>query len=128
MICGENAELTATGPELLRWSVTGTGDEISAALGGEVDLASAPALAQELSAVLAAKPIGVTIDVTELSYLDSSGIRCLCLAAQEAAAVGCRLLLRNPSPTVLQVLEITGVDELLLHDGSNAANDTPLAS
>jgi anti-anti-sigma factor len=85
-------------------------------------------LTQELSAVLAAEPLAVVIDLTELTFLDSSGIRCLCLAAKEAAAVGCRLLLQNPSPAVLQVLEITGVDELLLHGGSNGAGSASLAS
>jgi anti-anti-sigma factor len=98
--------------------VTDTGDEVTVALAGEVDLGSAGALTQALAPVIDAKPVSVIIDLEQLSFLDSSGIRCLVNASKDASAVGSHLVVRHPTPMILRALQICGVDELLLYDGS----------
>ena len=85
-----------------------------------MDLATSGRFAQALTEVLDTKPMAVRIDLGEVSFLDSSGIRCLLGAAERAAAVGSQLVVRNPTPMVLRVLEICGVDQLLLADGTSA--------
>jgi anti-sigma B factor antagonist len=103
----------------LQWSVTSSSIEVTVALAGEVDLGNAGALAQGLAQVIDAMPVSVVIDLEQLSFLDSSGIRCLVNAAKDASAVGVHLVVRRPTPMILRALQICGVDELLLHGGSS---------
>jgi anti-anti-sigma factor len=93
------------------------GDGIEVAVAGEMDLATSPPLGLALDQVLDTKPVTVRVDLAEVSFLDSSGIRCLVDVAERAAAVGSHLVVRNPTPMVLRVLEICGVRELLSVDG-----------
>ena len=55
------------------------------------------------------------VDLAGVSYLDSSGVRCLLNASKRAAAAGSELVVCRPVGIVLRVLEICGVDDLLLH-------------
>ncbi len=82
-----------------------------------MDLATSPPLGLALAKVLDTKPVTVRVDLAEVSFVDSSGIRCLVGVAERAAAVGSHLVVRNPTPMVLRVLEICGVSELLSVDG-----------
>ena len=41
---------------------------------GEIDLATAPVIGEQLSDVIPNKALGLVVDLTETSYLDSSGI------------------------------------------------------
>ena len=49
-----------------------------------------------------------------MSFLDASGVRCLLNVAKQAATAGSELVVRRPVGIVLRVLEICGVDALLL--------------
>jgi anti-sigma B factor antagonist len=101
----------------LQWSVI-TGDEVVVTLVGELDMSNAPALADALATVVAERPKMVILDLAQLTFLDSSGISCLMGAAVSAADVGCEFKARLPSASVLRVMEICGLDQLLLEDAS----------
>ena len=88
------------------------------ALRGELDLSSTEALTLLLGDVIGAQPVKVTIDLEKLCFLDSTGVRCLMDAARAAEAAGSRLVVRQPRGMVMQVLEICGVDRLLLDDSN----------
>ncbi|MGH3780397.1 MAG: STAS domain-containing protein [Pseudonocardiaceae bacterium] len=47
------------------------------ALSGEIDLASAAAVEDEICVTVFQQPSTVSVDLTELSYVDSAGIRIL---------------------------------------------------
>ena len=100
----------------MRWSVRCGGDGVEVAVAGEMDLATTPPLGKALARILDTKPVTLCVDLAEVSFLDSSGIRCLVGVAERGAAVGTRLVVCNPTPMVLRVLEICGVDDLLLAD------------
>jgi anti-sigma B factor antagonist len=77
-------------------------------LEGELDVLSA----EELSASVAARlngQVDVVLDVSNLSFVDSSGIRALLRLAEQAAPR--RMVLRNPQPHVAGVLEIVRIDD-----------------
>src|SRR3954452_2747732 len=81
---------------------------------GELDLATAPELE---AAVLGALEDGrrVVIDLRELEFMDSSGVRVLIAAHGKAGDGGERLTLVRPpnGSTVERILEIAGVDQAL---------------
>ncbi len=110
--------------ELLTWCVSPIGSAVVVALDGEMDMSNAPMLSEALRDILDTRPVRVTVDLTNLSYLDSSGIHCLVNAAKRASEVGCDLAVHNPTRMVLRVMELTDVVELLLHQSSESAAES----
>jgi len=73
---------------------------------GELDLVGGPLLEDALrEAEFASEPIA--IDLSEVTFVDSSGLRCLIAASQRAAARGGRVRLVAPTTVVTRLLEIT---------------------
>ncbi len=83
---------------------------------GEVDMATSPALESEFDTVLAATPERVGVDLGEVSFLDSSGIRVLLVARQRLADADATLAVDRMSDPVQRVFEIAGVLETLAPD------------
>jgi anti-sigma B factor antagonist len=94
--------------------VSSDGDDVEIALAGEIDLSNAAALGTVLETIVDAGAAAVSVDLAQLSFLDSKGVHCLLDAAGKAAAVGCRFVVRRPTPGVLRIFTICGVDEILL--------------
>ena len=85
-------------------------------LSGELDLATAPALAAALEDSIR---LGGTIglDVAELSYMDSTGIRVIFNTVRLLGDRG-RVVLFNPSPIVRRLIEMCGlVGTIDINDG-----------
>jgi anti-sigma B factor antagonist len=81
-------------------------------LAGELDLAAAEGFWAELEPLI--EPAGVVVlDGTELSFLDSSGLRILLLANGRATQLGARLRLVAPQRAVRRTLQLTGADTLV---------------
>ena len=82
------------------------------ALAGECDLAAREALT---SALLDAVKVADTVyvDLADLRFLDSSGLHGLIEGYHAAAARGGGLYVVNAAGVVAQVLDLTGVAELL---------------
>lgn len=88
---------------------------VRVALGGELDLASAPQLADGLAALTAPPPGGiltrpgratVLLDLTALGFLDTSGLAALVDACDALSARGWRVCLSGPRPGVRRLLDI----------------------
>jgi anti-anti-sigma factor len=81
---------------------------------GELDLAGSQQLEQALGeAGLDARL--VVLDLRDLTFIDSCGVRVILDAARNARQVGGRLMLARGTPRVDRVLTLTGVsDELLI--------------
>jgi anti-sigma B factor antagonist len=78
-------------------------------LAGEFDLTAESAMNQAVASALAARPNAIIIDLAGLSFLDSTGVRCLILARRDATAAGIILTVRGATGIIAQVLTITGV-------------------
>jgi anti-sigma B factor antagonist len=110
--------------ELLQWSVDRSEDTVVVSLIGEVDLSSAGALSALLEGIVAERPPNVAVDVSGVSFLDSSGIKCLMDVAMSASTTGCTLVVRSPTTAIEHVFAICGVDDFLLdRSGGNGSGD-----
>lgn len=93
-----------------------TGDRdgvVHVALRGELDLSSVNKVQEELRRVEADAPAVVVLDLSKLTFLDSTGLRCLVTADQRARDDGRRVVLvRGPDP-VQRVFSITRLEERL---------------
>lgn len=76
---------------------------------GEVDLASAPALAGALTGVLDGGARRVVLDLGAVPFCDSSGLRVLVAAHRRLARAGGRLEVVGALPPVERVLRVTGL-------------------
>jgi len=75
---------------------------------GELDLATTPQLEQQARTVLADGARSVVIDLANVNFIDSSGLRLLLLLSQQAADEGWRMQITRPSEQVQTILKITG--------------------
>jgi anti-sigma B factor antagonist len=87
---------------------------------GDLDLATAPALREMLIELVAAGMVRVVVDLADVTFIDSSGLGILVGAAKRLEAANGRLAIRNPRPQAQQVLELTGLDEVLGMEESEA--------
>lgn len=82
-------------------------------LHGELDMASAPRLAEELERTASRDVDRVVVDVTDLAFCDSSGLAVLMSWHRRCEQDGRQLVLRSPQPSLVRLLEITRVDEAI---------------
>ncbi|MGZ4691199.1 MAG: STAS domain-containing protein [Acidimicrobiia bacterium] len=101
--------LDATG---LRLEVVEGPDGAIVAVRGELDLASAPELQRELVARLEGGVSRLTLDLGDVSFLDSSGLGALYRTQQAAEKRGAHLRLVAVPDHVLRVLEVTAMASL----------------
>ena len=80
---------------------------------GEIDMAVADRLAEAITDVLANDSTRVVVDLTDVTFLDSSGIRALLIGQKFATDRHRSLTIENPAPIVHEVLAIAGVLDVL---------------
>ncbi|MGI8330513.1 STAS domain-containing protein [Actinomadura scrupuli] len=85
---------------------------------GELDFATRSVLDEQLEEVVARRGLPhVALDLSRLSFCDSSGLSALIGARKRVHAAGGELLLLNPRPRLIELLRITGLDRLFtVHD------------
>jgi anti-sigma B factor antagonist len=83
------------------------------AVSGELDLASSPALQEELDRVSASDSQLLIIDLRELDFMDSTGLSVLVRAHQRAEEQGRRLAMVKGPQQVQRLLSLTGVADRL---------------
>ena len=83
-----------------------------AQLSGRLDTASAPEAEAKLLAMLdGGRPL--VVDLAQVHYVSSAGLRALLKAAKQAKAASVGFALAAPQPAVREVLEISGFDKIL---------------
>ncbi len=87
-------------------------DVVRVMLKGRLDIAGAAKIDLPFSAVAGSRN-GVIVDMSEVTFLASIGIRTLVLGAKAIRRRGGHLVLLNPLPDVENVLEMTGITDLL---------------
>jgi anti-anti-sigma factor len=98
---------------MLRIDSTGTGSVVLT-VAGEVDLSTAGALTDAVNtAVQSPDAQTVRVDLSEVSFMDSTGLSALVSGRKLADQHGVRLEIANPQPHLLKVIRITGLAEVL---------------
>jgi anti-anti-sigma factor len=83
------------------------------ALKGELDLSTVGKVQEELRRVEASGPPVLVLDLSKLTFLDSTGLRCLVTADERGREAGRRVVIvRGPDP-VQRVFAITRLEERL---------------
>lgn len=82
-------------------------------LGGKLDIIGTGEIETKFSGYCAGEKARVVVDLSEVDFLASIGIRLLVLTAKSIAGRGGKMALLNPIPEVQQVLEITGIPAII---------------
>ncbi|HWI07959.1 MAG TPA: STAS domain-containing protein [Solirubrobacteraceae bacterium] len=89
------------------------GDVHTIGLTGELDLDNVAAVQHELDRAENGDALSIVVDLSRLTFIDSTGVRLVLAAHARAGADGGRLLLLRGPAQVQRVFEICGVDQLL---------------
>jgi anti-anti-sigma factor len=98
------------------------GDVTVVRLLGALDALTAPIVDERLHSLIAANAVQLVLDLSELSYLASAGIRVLFTAMREARRQSGNLRFVGVQPLVARTLELVGVLPAL-----NIYRDVPAA-
>jgi len=98
------------------------GDYPVLAVRGEVDVYSAPALQEGLNTLLDSGAKAVIVDLTEVGFLDSTGLGVLVAARTSAVDAGGSLPIACQHERILKLFKITGLDAVFeIHPSVDAA-------
>ena len=82
-------------------------------LSGRLDVLGAQDIDMKFTVLTATKQAFIIVDMSEVSFLASLGIRTLLTSAKALANRGGDMVLYKPQPNVLDVLETSGVSSLI---------------
>ena len=82
-------------------------------LAGELDIATAPKLDEEIGRLEAAGHALVVLDLRGLEFMDSSGLRALLAADAKVRGRGARMVIVRGHERIQRLFEITRVEERL---------------
>ena len=88
------------------------GGEVVATMSGDLDLVTADRAKRQLSQIIDGKPASLGLDLSALSFIDSTGLGALVAIHHHAATTEVPMTLMGVSSQVLRVMEITRLDEL----------------
>jgi anti-sigma B factor antagonist len=98
------------------------------AVGGEIDVYTAPRLRDKFTELVAAGSYDIIVDMQNVEFLDSTGLGVLVAGLNRAREVGGSLSLVCPQERVLKLFRITGLDEVFtVHSTVDEALGSPSA-
>jgi anti-anti-sigma factor len=86
---------------------------VTLAPAGEIDLVTAPLVADHLEAIAAGEVGHLVLDLEGVTFMDSNGVALLLGAWRRAAREGWALTIARTPPAVSAVLGLCGVDDVL---------------
>jgi stage II sporulation protein AA (anti-sigma F factor antagonist) len=96
-----------------RFSATWSGRTAVVTATGEIDLTNAEGLRDALLSALNAGALGLVVDMTATTFIDSAGVTALVRASRRATATEATVRLAVAAPAVLRVLNLVGIDQLV---------------
>ncbi len=91
--------------------IAGPEDSNIIKVSGDVDMDSSPSLRSEITRLLKTKQ-GLKVDLSDVGYLDSSGIAVLIQGYKAAQKPAVAYALLNPSPQVKAVIDLAQLNRL----------------
>jgi anti-anti-sigma factor len=79
-------------------------------ISGDIDIARAPALREQLLGLLRPGASRLVIDLSGVTFCDASGLAVLVGVARRVGFLGVALCLAAPAPLVSTILRLTGLD------------------
>lgn len=81
-------------------------------LEGDIDLHVSPVVREALNAMIKKKPERIVIDLSRVTYIDSSGVAALILAMQDVEAYGGKFFLSGLQETLRLIFETSRLERV----------------
>jgi anti-sigma B factor antagonist len=94
-------------------SLDRAGGTVTVRLHGEVDVLVVDQVRVALTDALTAGPRSMVVDLSDLSFIDSTGLGALVFGFQRARDAGVAFKLAHPTPGVRQILVLSGLLEVV---------------
>ena len=98
---------------VLELKATQTPERALLALSGELDISEAARVERELARLEAQRPPELVLDLSGLSFMDSTGLRLIIAAHQRVAGDGRRLLVVRGPEAVQRIFSVTRLEDRL---------------
>ncbi len=82
-------------------------------LRGEIDAHTAPHFAARFDPLPAGADAAVILDMADVTFMDSSGLRVLIELNRRASEAGLAMIVRAPSRAVARIIEISGLSDII---------------
>src|SRR5690242_20065316 len=82
-------------------------------LSGTLDIVGTGAIETKFTGYCSGENVRVVVDLSEVNFLASIGIRLLMMNAKSISTRGGKMALLNPIPDVHSVLEVTGIPAII---------------
>jgi len=99
--------------KLLELTTETDGTTVRLVLTGELDIAGAARVEQELERIEREPPATIVLDLRELAFMDSTGLRVIVAADSRAREQARRLVIVRGTDTVQRIIEMTRLHERL---------------
>ncbi len=80
---------------------------------GRMDVEGVAAISDPFASMLEQDKLSVIVDMTEVPYMSSIGIRALLINAKQVSRRGGKYVLLGPQPDVKNVLQVSGIDKII---------------
>ncbi|HEY8523789.1 MAG TPA: STAS domain-containing protein [Acidimicrobiales bacterium] len=90
-----------------------SGEQVVARLGGDLDIVTSEDVKRELAEVLDSGAASLSLDLSDVRFVDSSGLGALVAVHRHAEAAGAQFTVRKVPSQVQRLFEITRLDDLL---------------
>jgi anti-sigma B factor antagonist len=107
----QDGDRWTTDEATLRSAVVNDRNGLTVLLEGELDFATGPGLYADLDRLLALAPHALVLDLSRLTFIDSTGVSVLNTTREHALARGVHFALQAPSRSVERVLKIAALWE-----------------
>jgi anti-sigma B factor antagonist len=113
VVGGAHDDPQETAPLELSHQICSTGEAV-VNLGGELDIVSAEVAVSYVRDVIDRHLGPVIVDLTALTFCDACGLAALVRMAGYAKQKGCPFRVASPSPSLVKIMRITGLDRRFL--------------
>jgi anti-sigma B factor antagonist len=102
-------------------------DEVTVAIRGELDVSTASQLWEHLAEAIPRARHRLVLDLSDTGFIDSIGLGVFVRAFKRLRDQGSELVLRSPRRNARRILNVTGLDRVMMIDGVAASVLDPIA-
>ena len=88
-------------------------NEVVLTLGGRLDTATSPELEEELKPLWEAGDTDITLNLAELSYVSSAGLRVLLMSEKKCKANKKQFTIKGANESIREIFDLTGFSGIL---------------
>jgi anti-sigma B factor antagonist len=96
------------------------GDNVRIFLSGELDVSTSPDFRAQLEQSHAQGVSEITLDLSELDFVDSTALSLLITMQKRARDEKTRFVLTSPSPRFVRLVQVAGLSDFFDFDGSGS--------